>query len=97
MLDRIAKAQMVFSATNQGLYGDMEALIKASFLPDDIRSSESTGYDYSVSISADRKTYSASAVPAVYGKSGRLSFMVDLDKDSQAHLTSRDEGARKAK
>ena len=97
MLDRIAKAQMAFSALNQGLYGDMEALMKANFLPEDIRSSESTGYNYQLSLSPDRKTYSASAVPAVYGKSGRLSFKVELDADSQAHLTSRDAGAAKAK
>ncbi|HUR97234.1 MAG TPA: hypothetical protein VMZ26_04120 [Pyrinomonadaceae bacterium] len=97
MLDRVAKAQIAFSALNQGLYGDMDALVKASFLPEDIRSSESTGYTYSVSPSGDRKTYSAAAVPAVYGKSGRLSFRVELDADSQAHLTSRDEGAGKVK
>ncbi|MEO8573508.1 MAG: hypothetical protein ABI481_06035 [Pyrinomonadaceae bacterium] len=97
MLDRVAKAQIAFAALNQGLYGDMDALINAKFLPEDIRSSESTGYTYAVSVSDDRKTYSASAVPAVYGKSGRLSFSVKLDADRQARLTSRDEGARKAK
>ncbi|MEP6703544.1 MAG: hypothetical protein ABJB34_01945 [Acidobacteriota bacterium] len=97
MLDRVAKAQMAFSALNPGVYGDMDALIKASFLPEDIRSSESTGYNYEVSVSDDRKAYSASAVPAVYGKTGKLSFEVKLDGDRQPHLTSRDQGARKAK
>jgi hypothetical protein len=97
MLDRVAKAQIAFSALNQGLYGDMDALIKAEFLPADILSSESTGYVYSVALSGDRKTYSASAVPAVYGKTGRLSFTVKLDEESQAHLTSVDAGAKKAK
>ena len=97
MLDRVAKAQMAFAATNQGLYGDMNALINAQFLPDDIRTSESTGYVYTVNLSSDRKKYSATAVPAVYGKTGRLSFKVELDSGSQAHLTSRDEGAKNAK
>ncbi len=97
MLDRVAKAQMAFAALNQGLYGDMEALINAEFLPADIRTSESTGYNYAVSVSSDRKEYSASAVPAVYGKTGRLSFTVKLDENSQPHLTSRDEGAKKTK
>lgn len=97
MLDRVAKAQMAFAATNQGLYGDMNALINASFLPEDIRSSESTGYIYTVTVSSDRQKYSASAVPAVYGKTGRLSFAVKLDENSQPHLTSRDEGAKKTK
>src|SRR5687768_527000 len=48
MLDRVAKAQIAFAAQNQGNYGDMEALIGAEFLPADIRSSESTGYLYTV-------------------------------------------------
>ena len=97
MLDRVAKAQMAFAATNRGLYGDMNALINAQFVPEDIRSSESTGYLYTITVSPDRKKYSAAAVPAVYGKTGRLSFKVELDADSQAHLTSRDEGAKNAK
>lgn len=97
MLDRVAKAQMAFATQNQGLYGDMNALINADFLPADIRSSDSTGYHYAISVSADRKKYSASAVPAVYGKTGRLSFAVQLDENSQAHLTSRDDRTKKIK
>lgn len=97
MLDRVAKAQMAFATQNQGLYGDMNALIMAEFLPADIRSSDSTGYHYAISVSADRKTYSATAVPAVYGKTGKLSFLVQLDENSQAHLTSRDDRTKKIK
>ncbi len=97
MLDRVAKAQMAFAATNQGNYGDVEALIKAQFLPDDIRSSESTGYLYSVTVTPDKKRYSASAVPGVYGKTGKRSFAVDLDAQGQPRLTSRDGGAAKTK
>jgi hypothetical protein len=97
MLERVAKAQMAFAALNQGLYGDLDALIKAEFLPADIRSSESTGYNYAIELSSDRKKYSAAAVPAVYGKTGKLSFTVQLDEDSQPHLTSRDARAKKTK
>lgn len=97
MLDRVAKAQMAFAATNQGNYGDTDALIGAGFLPADIRSSTSTGYHYSVTLSPDKKKYSARAIPAVYGRTGRLSFSVDLDEKGQPHLTSRDEGAKKTK
>lgn len=97
MLDRVAKAQMAFAATNQGDYGDMDALINAQYLPEDIRSSLSTGYRYAVTLSADKKTYAAAAVPAVYGKTGRLSFAVQLDEDGQPHLTSRDDGGKKTK
>jgi len=97
MLDRVAKAQMAFAATNQGNYGDVEALINAQFLPDDIRSSESTGYRYSVTVTPDKKRYSASAVPAVYGKTGKRSFAIELDERGQPRLVSRDDGAAKTK
>jgi hypothetical protein len=90
MLDRVAKAQMVYATQNKGLFGDMAALIAAGFLPEDIRSSTSTGYNYSVTVSADKKKYSAAATPAVYGKTGRLAFSVQLDAAGQPHLTSRD-------
>ena len=97
MLDRVAKAQLAYSATNQGVYGDVEALIKAEFLPADIRTSDSTGYRYTITLSKDRKKYSVSAVPAVYGKTGRLTFAVNLDESGQARLTSHDQGAGKTK
>ena len=97
MLDRVAKAQMAFASQNQGRYGDMNALIGAEFLPADIRSSESTGYQYSITVTPDRRRYSASAVPAVYGKTGKLSFAVELDGLGQPHLVSRDDGAKKTK
>jgi hypothetical protein len=97
MLDRVAMAQMAFAAQNQGLYGDMDALIKAEFLPADIRSSRSTGYQYTVTVSADKKRYSASAVPAVYGKTGKMTYGIELDGNGQPHLIKRDDGAPKTK
>ncbi len=97
MLDRVAKAQMAFATQNQGNFGDMNALVGADLLPPDVRSSESTGYQYTVNLSADRKRYSASAVPAVYNKTGRLSFSIELDALRQPHLVSRDDGASKTK
>ncbi len=97
MLDRVAKAQMAFATQNQGGYGDMDDLIKAEFLPADIRSSESTGYRYALTVSPDKKRYSASAVPAIYGKTGKRSFSLELDERGQPHLVSRDDGAAKTK
>ena len=93
MLDRVAKAQMAYAAENQGRFGDMNALIGANYLPADIRSSESTGYKYSVTVTPDKKRYSAAAVPAVYGKTGKKSYGVELDTLGQPHLITRDDGA----
>jgi hypothetical protein len=70
----------------------MTQLVLAGLLPDDAESSDSTGYKYSVSVTSDKKSYSAKAEPAVYGKTGKLTFSVDLNDKKEAHLTSKDYG-----
>lgn len=92
MLDRISKAQMVYSLQNGGLFADIPDLIKAGLLPDDAASADSTGYRYSVKLSADKKKYSAAATPAEYGKTGKLSFTVELDGRNAPKLSSKDSG-----
>jgi hypothetical protein len=94
MLDRVARAQMAFAAANRGLYGDMNALIMAEFLPADIRATGSTGYRYTVTVTPDRKRYSAWAFPVVYGKSGKLTYGVELDGLGSPHLIKRDDGPK---
>lgn len=91
MLDRIAKAQMVYSPQNGGNYGEIAELVGAGLLPDDVKSSASTGYVYNLKLSPDKKNYTATAAPAAYGKTGKLTFTVELNGKSP-RLTSRDEG-----
>lgn len=90
MLDRVARGQLAYSATNKGGFGTIDQLIGAGFLPDDIRTSESTGYNYSITLSADKQVWSASATPAAYGKTGKLSFFLTSDGRSTPRITSRD-------
>lgn len=90
MLDRVAKAELAHSLQNGGSYADMSTLIAAGLLPDDIKASDSTGYIYAVVVTPDNKHYSATATPANYGKSGRLSFLLQLDAKGLGHLTSKD-------
>jgi hypothetical protein len=91
MLNRVAKAQMVYNAQNKGVYGDMETLVAANLLPADIRTGESTGYLYRIVLTPDKKSYSAKAVPVEYGKTGRLSFFVELEGAAMGRLTSKDD------
>lgn len=79
MLDRVTKAQAVYSLRNAGAFGDMQTLIEQGLLAGDAQSAESTGYRYSISVSPDKKKYFATAEPAVYGKSGKLSFLVEVE------------------
>jgi hypothetical protein len=92
MLDRITKAQMVFALQNKNQYGDIGQLVAAGFLPSDAQSSETTGYKFSVELNADKTSYSAKAVPAEYGKTGKLTFSLELNDKKEAHLTSKDFG-----
>lgn len=92
MLRRIAKAQLVFSAQNGGLFGEMAALVAANLLPDDVTSSRSTGYNYEIKLSSDKKSYFAGATPAEYGKSGKLSFLLD-----KLDIKSKDNGGKPLK
>ncbi|HXG84692.1 MAG TPA: hypothetical protein VNI84_11755, partial [Pyrinomonadaceae bacterium] len=90
MLNRIAKAQMLYAAQTGGLYGEMTTLIEKGFLPADALSPDSTGYNYRISLSADRKKYSAAAMPAVYGKTGKLSFGFQVENNRSSTLKSVD-------
>lgn len=94
MLDRISKAEIAYSLQNGDNYADISELVAGGLLPGDVQSSESTGYSYAIEVAVDKKKYSATATPATYGKSGRLSFVVVLDSKSIGHLNSRDNGGK---
>jgi hypothetical protein len=91
MMERIAKAQMVYALQNGGLYGDMQSLIAQNLLPADIQNTRSTGYRFNISLPSDKKSYSATAEPEVYAKSGKLSFLLELnEKDKKTVLKYED-------
>ena len=94
MLDRIAKAEMVYSLQNKGEFAEFAKLIELGYLPSDVTSAESTGYNYALKLAGDRKRYSASATPAVYGKSGKISLLLDLDADGKPRMKSVDNGGK---
>lgn len=91
MMERIAKAQMVYAIQNGGSYGDMKSLISQGLLPDDAQNAQSTGYRYNVLPSSDKKKYTATAEPAVYGKTGKLSYILEfIDNDQKTRLRFED-------
>jgi hypothetical protein len=94
MLDRIAKAQLAYSMQNGGNFGEIIALVGAGLLPEDVKTAESTGYNYSVTLSGDKKVYTASATPAEYGRSGLLSFVLQSDGRSMPKISSKDNGGK---
>jgi hypothetical protein len=77
MLMRIQAAQIAYSLQNSGRYGDLSALVRAGYVPQDILGTETTGYRFTVNVGPDAKSYTARAEPERYGRTGRLSFHLD--------------------
>jgi len=77
LFQRITLAQVVYGQQHNGQYGTLAELIAAGLLPKDLEGTESTGYRFQVNRSDDGKTWNATAEPAQYGKTGRLSFYLD--------------------
>lgn len=77
LLTRITLAQTLYSQNHNGLFGNTAELVAAGVIPKDIETTESTGYRFQINRAADGKSWYATAEPAQYGRSGRLSFYLD--------------------
>ena len=94
MLERISKAELAHSLQNGGTCVEMQSLITEGLLPDDVLTSESTGYNFVLTLLPGSKQYFATATPAEYGKSGKQSFLLKLDNKGNSHVTSKDNGGK---
>lgn len=90
MLERILKSQAIYSYQNGGKFGDMKQLVDGGFLPEDAMDSISTGYTYTIVLLDGNKKFFATAEPSVYGKTGKLSFLLEFDKKNNPQFSSKD-------
>lgn len=77
MMTRISLAQVLYSKSRNGQFGSTAELIAAGVIPKDLEGTESTGYRFKINRSTDGKSWYATAEPAQYGRTGRLSFYLD--------------------
>jgi hypothetical protein len=97
MMERIMKAEMICALQNQGAYADLPTLVSKGLLPGELLQPDVAGYNYKVVLSADKKNYSATAEPTVYGKSGKLSFLGEVSGGKDTPVKSADNGGRTLK
>jgi len=76
-MTRISLAQVLYSQSHNGQFGNLAELVAGGLVPKDIEGVESTGYRFQINRSADGKSWYATAEPAQYGRTGRLSFYLD--------------------
>lgn len=79
MLQRIIGAELIYSRRFEGRNIPLSELIRLDAVPRDIEDGESSGYRFRVTVSADQKSFSATATPTAYGKSGKVSFYADIN------------------
>jgi hypothetical protein len=89
MLTRVSLAELLYSQQHQGLFADLATLISLGLLPKDLEETLSTGYRFHVNAPDGGKTWNASAEPAQYGHTGKLSFYLDA-----AGVRSGDKGGK---
>jgi hypothetical protein len=78
MVARIMGAEVIYSQKFEGRCASMQDLIRLGGVPKDLETGEANGYRFSFTLSQDQKSFTATAVPLSYGKTGRLSFYADL-------------------
>jgi len=77
LMTRISLAQVLYSQNHNGQFGNTTELVAAGVVQKDIEGTESTGYRFQINRSPDAKSWYATAEPAQYGRTGRLSFYLD--------------------
>lgn len=89
MLQRISIVQLAYASQHNNTYADFPTLVTAGLLPKDIEAPESMGYRFRLTLAKDAKSWAAGAEPTRYGRTGRLSFLLD-----QSGLRSADVGGK---
>ena len=79
MLQRIIGAEIIYSRKFEGKNASLAELIRLGGVPKDLADGEASGYRFSLTVSADEKTFFATASPTAYGKTGRISFYADVN------------------
>ena len=79
MLQRIIGAEIIYSRKFEGKNASLEELIRLGGVPKDIEDGETSGYRFALTLSADAKSFQATASPNVYGKTGKISFYGDIN------------------
>ncbi len=93
LLNRIVAAEFIYASQHGGAFGDLNALIDAGLVPKDLLGTETTGYSFRITLGKDSKTYAATAEPARYNRTGRLSYLID----QTGQLQNKDTGGKPLK
>jgi hypothetical protein len=75
VLKRLIGMEAVFAQAHGGAFGEVKALVEAGLMSDDMFEPRTSGYNFHLTVNG--KTFIATAEPARYGRTGKLSFWMD--------------------
>jgi hypothetical protein len=78
MMLRMIGAELIYARKFEGRNAALPELIRLGGVPKDLEGGEASGYRFTLTVSADQKSFFATAVPVDYGKTGKLSFYADI-------------------
>lgn len=80
-LQDLITAQLAYSLKNNGVYADLQTLAAERLLPAEVLQPAVIGYNFRMQLAADKKRYTVNAEPVAYGKTGKLSFLLESSTD----------------
>lgn len=75
VLKRLIGMEAVFAQAHGGAFGEVKALVEAGLMSDEMFEPKTSGYNFHLAVNG--KTFIATAEPAHYGRTGKLSFWMD--------------------
>ena len=75
VLKRLIGMEAAYAQANDGAYGEVKALVAAGLMSDDMFDPKLSGYNFRLTING--KTYIATAEPAHYGRTAKVSYWMD--------------------
>lgn len=97
MLEKIMKAEAVYSMQNGGIYANLPTLIERGLISEDVQNNDFSGYRFNIVLAFDKKNYAATAEPVTYGKTGKLSFLAETENGGNVQLSRKDTGGKSLK
>lgn len=92
LMNTIIGSEVLYASEHKGAAATLDELIKMGALPRDIREQGVNGYRFDLKVSAEGNSFTATAVPAKYGRTGKLSFYADTSgvraEDNSGQLAS---------
>ncbi|MEP6924641.1 MAG: hypothetical protein ABI954_09265 [Pyrinomonadaceae bacterium] len=87
----IMKAEFGYALQHNGVYADLQTLVNENLVSADVMNPDLMGYRFRLQLTSDKKKYMVNAEPVQYGKTGKLSFLLNGGDAKTGPLVQKDD------